>query len=94
MSPRPSVSEEREQQILDAAITVFARLGFRTARMEDVVEQAGLSKAALYLYYKRKDAIIAALLQRLFTQEFNHLKALMESESQGPVVEQLLTLTR
>jgi AcrR family transcriptional regulator len=94
MSPRPDVSEERKQQILEAAIAVFARLGFRSARMDDVAEQAGLSKGALYLYYKSKDAIIAALLQRLFTQEFNYLQALMEAESSGPVVEQLLVLTR
>lgn len=94
MSPRPDVSEERKQQILDAAITVFARLGFRTARMDDVAEQAGLSKAALYLYYKSKDAIIAALLQRLFTQEFKQLQALVESGREGLVVEQLLILTR
>jgi AcrR family transcriptional regulator len=94
MSPRPNVSEERKQQILDAAIAVFARLGFRAARMDDVAEQAGLSKGALYLYYKSKDAIIAALLQRLFAQEFKQLQALVESESKGPVIEQLLTLTR
>ena len=94
MSPRPNVSEERKQQILDAAIAVFARLGFRAARMDDVAEQAGLPKGALYLYYKSKDAIIAALLQRLFAQEFKHLQALVESDSQGLVVEQLLILTR
>jgi AcrR family transcriptional regulator len=75
MSPRPDKSPERKQQILEAAIAVFARLGFRAARMEDVAEQARLSKGALYLYYKSKDAIIAALLQHLFTQEFKQLQA-------------------
>jgi AcrR family transcriptional regulator len=94
MSPRPNVSEERKQQILEAAIAVFARLGFRATRMDDVAEQAGLSKGALYLYYKSKDAIIAALLQHLFAQEFNQLQALVESESEGLVVEQLLILTQ
>lgn len=94
MSPRPNVSDERKQQILDAAIAVFARLGFRAARMDDVAEQVGLSKAALYLYYKSKDAIIAALLQRLFAQEFKQLQALVESENKEPVVEQLLILAR
>ncbi len=94
MSPRPHVNEERKQQILEAAIAVFARLGFRSARMDDVVEQAGLSKGALYLYYKSKDAIIAALLQHLFTQEFKRLQVLVESRSTGPVAEQLLILTR
>ena len=94
MASRPNVSEERKQQILEAAIAVFARLGFRATRMDDVAEQAGLSKGALYLYYKSKDAIIAALLQHLFAQEFKQLQALVESESKGPVVEQLLILTR
>jgi AcrR family transcriptional regulator len=94
MSPRPDVSEERKNQILEAALAVFARLGFQTARMDDVAEHAGLSKGALYLYYKSKDAIIAALLQRLFTQEFKHLQSLVEAENQKPVGEQLLLLTR
>jgi AcrR family transcriptional regulator len=62
ISPRPDVSEERQNQILEAAVAVFARVGFRTARMDDMAEQAGLSKGALYLYYQSKDAIIAALL--------------------------------
>jgi AcrR family transcriptional regulator len=94
MSPRPDVSEERKSQILEAAIAVFARLGFQQTRMDDIASQAGLSKGALYLYYKSKDAIIAALLQRLFTQEFKQLQALVESENKGPVAEQLLILTR
>lgn len=94
MSPRPDVSEERKQQILAAAIAVFARLGFRATRMDDVASQAGLSKGALYLYYKSKDAIIAALLQRLFAQEFKQLQSLVESEGKEPVMEQLLILAR
>jgi AcrR family transcriptional regulator len=94
MSPRPNVSEERKNQILEAAVAVFARLGCRAARMDDVASQAWLSKGALYLYYKSKDAIIAALLQHLFAQEFKQLQALVESESKEQVVEQLLILTR
>ena len=70
MSPRPDVSEERKNQILEAAIAVFARLGFQQARMDDIARQAGLSKGALYLYYTSKDAIITALLKYFFTQEF------------------------
>jgi AcrR family transcriptional regulator len=66
MSPRPDVSEERKNQILEAAIAVFARLGFDQSRMEDIAGQAGLSKGALYLYYKSKDAIVAALLTYFF----------------------------
>jgi AcrR family transcriptional regulator len=94
MSPRSDVSEERKSQILEAAIAVFARLGFRTARMDDIAEQAGLSKGALYLYYKSKDAIIGALLKYFFAQEFKRLQVFVEADREEAVAEQLMTLTR
>ena len=94
MSPRPDVSEERKNQILEAASAVFARLGFQQSRMDDIAEQAGLSKGALYLYYKSKDAIIAALLKHFFVQEFKRLQVFVESEHEETVSEQLMTLTR
>ena len=94
MSPRPDVSEERKNQILEAAIAVFARLGFDQSRMEDIAGQAGLSKGALYLYYKSKDAIVAALLKYFFAQEFKRLQTFVETDQEGSVVEQVLTLTR
>lgn len=94
MSPRPDVSEERKNQILEAAIAVFARLGFQQTRMDDIAGQAGLSKGALYLYYKSKDAIIGALLKYFFNQELKHLQDFVAIERPEPVAEQLLLLTR
>jgi len=94
MSPRPDVSEERKNQILEAAITVFARLGFQQTRMDDIAQEVGLSKGALYLYYKSKDAIIAALLKYFFVQEFKRLQAIVASDRQETIHEQLMTLTR
>lgn len=67
--PRPDVSEERRSQILDAAVAVFARLGFHQARMDDIVQEAGLSKGALYWYFKSKDEIVMAILSSLFERE-------------------------
>ncbi len=92
MSPRPNVSEQRKNQILDAAMQVFARLGFHKARMEDVAQEAGVSKGLLYWYYKNKDAIIAAILDRLFSQEMRHLHNALAAS--GPVTDRLLALSR
>jgi AcrR family transcriptional regulator len=94
MSPRPDVSEERKNQILEAAIAVFARLGFQQTRMDDIASQAGLSKGTLYLYYKSKDAVIGALLKYFFTQEFKRLQSFIETERQEPAAEQIMLLTR
>ena len=70
MSPRPDVSEERKDQIVNAAEEVFTQKGLDNARMDDIAEETGLSKGTLYLYFKSKDALIAAVLDRIFQREF------------------------
>jgi AcrR family transcriptional regulator len=89
--PRPDVSEERREQILDAATQVFAEHGLHEARMDDIAERSGLSKGALYLYYKSKDAIIAALMRQFFKFGMRDLQRLRAED--GPVSDRLLAYT-
>jgi AcrR family transcriptional regulator len=70
MSPRHNVSEERKGQIMNAAEEVFTQKGFDNARMDDIAEETGLSKGTLYLYFKSKDELIVAILDRIFQREF------------------------
>ncbi len=53
--------DPRRDQILQAALAVFARYGFKRASMEDVASEAGISRPALYQSYENKAAIFAAL---------------------------------
>lgn len=80
MSPRPDVSEERKQQILDAAEKVFTHKGLDEARMDDIAEGTGLSKGTLYLYFKSKDDLIIAILERIFQHTFDQLETRMGDE--------------
>jgi AcrR family transcriptional regulator len=90
--PRSSDSSEiRRNQILDAATKVFVRLGFQHARMDDIVEESGLSKGTLYWYFKSKEDIINAILRRLFTGELENLESLLEAE--GTASDRLMQLT-
>jgi AcrR family transcriptional regulator len=73
LSPRADVSEERKYQILDAAEHVFASKGMSGARMDDIAEQTQLSKGTLYLYFKNKNELIIALMDRIFQREFSLL---------------------
>ena len=43
--------EERQSQIMEAAMKVFTKKGFSSARMDDIVKQSGLSKGAIYYHY-------------------------------------------
>lgn len=78
MSPRPDVSEARKDQILDAATEIFNQKGFQQARMDDIAEESQLSKGTLYWYFKSKDEIIIAILDRLFQHEFKDLEKLRD----------------
>jgi AcrR family transcriptional regulator len=66
MSPRKDVSEERRNQIMEAAEEVFNAKGLSKSRMEDIAEKTGLSKGTLYLYFKSKDNLIIAIFDRIF----------------------------
>jgi AcrR family transcriptional regulator len=72
---------ERIPQIIQAAMVVFARNGFAQTRMEDIAQEAGLSKATLYLYFVSKEEVITAILQTFFDQGFAELTTLRETDS-------------
>ena len=79
MSPRPDVSETGKEQIIQSAIDVFTRLGFHDARMDDIVKESGLSKGALYWYFKSKEDLIIAILDRIFGAEFEQIEVLNDT---------------
>lgn len=80
ISPRPDVSETRRSQILQAATNVFSRLGFKKARMDDIAEKSGMSKGALYWYFKSKDELIEGIITSFLDIEMKKLRQLQEAE--------------
>ena len=52
---------EKRQQILDAAVRVFARQGFHTCRVSDIADQAGVAYGLVYHYFRSKDEILDTL---------------------------------
>jgi TetR/AcrR family fatty acid metabolism transcriptional regulator len=87
MTPKADVTELRKNQILDAALRVFARLGFDQARMEDIVNEAGLSKGGVYWYFDSKEQIILDVLERMLSGEILALNEL--GNAPGSVSERL-----
>ena len=62
MSPRT--------RILDAAMLVFRRQGFRRSSIEQAAEAAGLTRQALYHHFKSKEALFRAVIERLYEEAF------------------------
>jgi len=88
MSPRTDVSEERKNQILDAAMETFSKVGFHKARMSDIAETSGLSKGSLYWYFENKNDLIVKLLARVFEPELKDLRVLLTDPR--PICDRLL----
>jgi AcrR family transcriptional regulator len=51
-------TEERRQQIVDAAAGLFDRAGYPNTSMEDIAAEVGVAKPTLYHYFPSKDALL------------------------------------
>jgi TetR/AcrR family transcriptional regulator, fatty acid metabolism regulator protein len=54
---------DKPQQIIDAAVRVFARSGFYNSRVSDIAREAGIASGTIYLYFKTKDEILVTLFR-------------------------------
>lgn len=73
-------AEETRLQILAAATAVFAQKGFAEARMNDIMQAAGLSKGGIYWHFESKDEIIAAIFQRYFEVQLQSLEQILAED--------------
>jgi AcrR family transcriptional regulator len=57
-------AQDRHQRILDAALQVFSRRGYRDASVDEIADAAQTSKGGVYFHFPNKETIFLALLQR------------------------------
>ena len=92
MSKSPTRIQKRNQAaILSAGLDVFSQYGFRGATLDQIATAAGLSKPNLLYYFPSKEAIHAALLERLLDTWLDPLKAL---DATGDPVAEIMAYTR
>jgi len=86
---RPAAGEDpaKREQILDGAMRVFMRMGFDASSMNDITREAGVSKGTLYVYFKNKEDLFAAIIQRKKSLVFDKLREIVEADK--PVAETL-----
>jgi TetR/AcrR family fatty acid metabolism transcriptional regulator len=54
---------DKPQQIIEAAIRVFARKGYYNSRVADIAREAGIAAGTIYLYFRTKDEIVVTLFR-------------------------------
>ena len=73
---RTRIQEENEERILDAALEVFSTWGYRGATVDQIAALAGMTKPNLLYYFRRKEDIYLAVLERtheMWLEPLEHL---------------------
>src|SRR5579883_1119565 len=63
MARTPKVVEDRREQIIDAALRVFAQKGYSKATNKDIAREAGITPGLIYYYFESKEALLNALIE-------------------------------
>lgn len=86
----PEDASPKRGHILDSAVGAFSRYGFRRCSMEDIADAAGMSRPALYQYFRNKAEIFRAASERV------QMNALRDAEragaADGPLSERLAAM--
>ena len=61
MGKRALAKEANRQAILDAARTVFARIGYDAANIRDIIRETDLASGTFYNYFKSKEEVFEAI---------------------------------
>jgi AcrR family transcriptional regulator len=80
-NPGESAGNDKRSRILDAAQSLFLRYGVKRTALDDVVREAGIAKGTLYLYFDSKDALFAAIAERLCAEVLRNAQEAIASSS-------------
>lgn len=85
---------ERRQQLIDAAVRVFAERGFRGATTREIAVAAGVTEAVIFQHFADKDALYAAILEQKGrdTQAHQWIAGMQAAADAGDVAGVLRTL--
>jgi TetR/AcrR family transcriptional regulator, fatty acid metabolism regulator protein len=71
---------DKPQQIIHAAVRVFARKGYYNSRVADIAREAGIAAGTIYLYFKTKDDILVTLFREKMAEFVEALRKAIAGE--------------
>lgn len=84
MSLRGSRNAMIRQNILEKAAILFSERGFASTNLQDIAESVGLSRPALYYYFKNKDEVLLGLIEEATTYPVKILEKHRQDATIGP----------
>src|SRR5271167_2630126 len=80
-------TSDPRQRLLDAGLKLFANRGYAGTAVQDITEEAKVTKPTLYYYFENKEGLFQALVDQAMDER---LRLMREAAPPGkPTVEQL-----
>jgi AcrR family transcriptional regulator len=73
--------DARMQELLEAALRVFAEKGYHAARLDDVADAAGVTKGAIYHYFDTKEALLLGVVEHYQALAFGRAEDALRDDS-------------
>jgi len=74
-----STFDQRKEDILEAAITVFARNGYDRVTTADISREAGISQPYIYRFFATKEELFLAVVDRVYGRVAASLLTLLDA---------------
>ena len=82
-------NDQRAAHILDTALPVFVRYGFRKTSMTDIARAAGISRASLYLIFNSKEELFRAGSARAHARTMVEVETALAGQGGGADAKEL-----
>ncbi|WP_044639944.1 TetR/AcrR family transcriptional regulator [Risungbinella massiliensis] len=86
------IRDERKEQIMEAALKIFAKRGIIGTKMSMIATEAGISPGLLYRYFKSKDELFITLVQQATQESVAGIGSVYQIP--GSPIEKIRTLTK
>lgn len=83
--------ERRRPLVLDAALRVFLRRGYRGTSMQAIADEVGVTKPVVYECFRNKDTLLLSLLDREEQRLLREISAALPADPGAVELEPLLT---
>jgi len=79
MSPKITQAQRdhKRKEILEAAMRVFTRQGYQATTMKDIVEESGLSRGGVYLYFTSTKEMLIEIIEDMDRESYDQLDQLL-----------------
>src|ERR1700754_815996 len=74
------ISRDTEEKLMRAAQNAFIKYGLEGARMQDIADEAGISKSMLHYYFAKKEKLFEIILRQAVLDVFSKFRQILNAE--------------